>query len=50
MTGVVSRKTTIVVAADPDSISGKARKARDLGIPIVDYATYLGMLGSILPC
>jgi DNA polymerase III subunit epsilon len=31
----VSRKVRIVVAADPDSLSGKARKARDLGIPIV---------------
>jgi DNA polymerase-3 subunit epsilon len=44
VTGSVSGKTTIVVAADPDSLSGKARKARDLGIPIVGYATYLGML------
>jgi DNA polymerase-3 subunit epsilon len=25
-----------VVAADPDSLSGKARKARDYGIAIVD--------------
>lgn len=46
VTGAVSGKTKLVVAADPDSISGKARKARDLGIPIVDYATYLGMLDS----
>lgn len=44
VTGAVSGKTNLVVAADPDSISGKARKARDLGVPIVDYATYLGML------
>lgn len=27
-----------VVAADPDSLSGKARKARDYGIPIVGEA------------
>jgi DNA polymerase-3 subunit epsilon len=47
ISGSVSRKTSLVVAADPDSISGKARRARDLGIPIVDYATYLGMLDSI---
>ena len=46
-TGSVSRKTNLVVAADPDSISGKARKARDLGIPIVDYGTYLGMVKSV---
>ena len=25
----------LVVAADPDSLSGKARKARDYGIPVV---------------
>ena len=47
VTGAVSGKTSLVVAADIDSISGKARKARDLGIPIVDYATYLGMLDSV---
>jgi DNA polymerase-3 subunit epsilon len=47
VTGAVSGKTNLVVAADPDSISGKARKARDLGVPIVDYATYLGMLEAV---
>lgn len=47
VTGAVSGKTNLVVAADPDSISGKARKARDLGVPIVDYATYLGMLTAV---
>lgn len=47
VTGAVSGKTNLVVAADPDSISGKARKARDLGVPIVDYATYLGMLAAV---
>jgi DNA polymerase-3 subunit epsilon len=43
----VSSKTCLVVAADPDSISGKARKARDLGVPIVGYPTYMGMLDSV---
>lgn len=33
--GVVTKKVKLVVAADPDSLSGKARKARDYGIPIV---------------
>ncbi|MGE5574110.1 MAG: exonuclease domain-containing protein [Bacteroidota bacterium] len=47
VTGSVSSNTTLVVAADPDSLSGKARKARSLGIPIVDYATYLRMLESL---
>lgn len=31
----VTKKVSLVVAADPDSLSGKARKARDYGIPIV---------------
>lgn len=46
-TSSVSRKTTLVVAADPDSMSGKAREARDLGIPVVDYAGYVRMLDSM---
>jgi DNA polymerase-3 subunit epsilon len=33
--GYVTRKTRLLVAADPDSLSTKARKARDHGIPIV---------------
>ena len=47
VTGSVSRNTTLVVAANPDSLSGKARKARSLGIPIVDCPTYLRMLESV---
>ena len=31
----VSKKVDLLVAADPDSLSGKARKARDYGIPVV---------------
>ena len=31
----VTKKVKLVAAADPDSLSGKARKARDYGIPIV---------------
>lgn len=31
----VTKKVSLVVAADPDSLSGKARKARDYGIPII---------------
>jgi len=34
----VTKATRLVVAADPDSLSGKARKARDYGIPIVGEA------------
>lgn len=46
VTGSVSRRTNLVVAADPDSLSGKARKARDLGVPIVGYPAYFQMLDS----
>lgn len=31
----VTKTVALVVAADPDSLSGKAKKARDYGIPIV---------------
>lgn len=34
----VTKKVKLLVAADPDSLSGKARKARDYGITIVDEA------------
>jgi DNA polymerase III subunit epsilon len=33
--GGVTRRTRLLVAADPDSLSGKAGKARQYGIPIV---------------
>lgn len=32
----ITKKVKLLVAADPDSLSGKARKARDYGIVIVD--------------
>ncbi|WP_404442539.1 DNA polymerase III subunit epsilon [Microbacterium marinum] len=34
----VTKAVSLVVAADPDSLSGKAKKARDYGIPIVGEA------------
>ncbi|WP_341954064.1 DNA polymerase III subunit epsilon [Salinibacterium sp. TMP30] len=34
----VTKRVRLLVAADPDSLSGKARKARDYGIPVVDEA------------
>lgn len=34
----VTKKVAVVVAADPDTLSGKARKARDYGIPVVTEA------------
>jgi DNA polymerase-3 subunit epsilon len=44
----VTKRVKLVVAADPDSLSGKARKARDYGIPIVDEVT-LGKLAGQHP-
>ena len=43
----VSRKTKVVVAADPDSISGKARMARDKGVPVITIAAYLRFCGRL---
>lgn len=44
VTSAVSRKTTLVVAADPDSESTKARRARELGIPLIAEPVFLTML------
>jgi DNA polymerase-3 subunit epsilon len=37
-------RVALVVAADPDSLSGKARKAAAYGIPIVTEEAFAGML------
>jgi len=42
----VTRHTRLLVAADPDSMSGKARKAAKYGIPVVHPAAFLQMLPS----
>ncbi|MGH3624246.1 MAG: exonuclease domain-containing protein [Sciscionella sp.] len=44
VTGGVTKKTRLVVAADPDSMSGKAKKARDYGIPVVTENAFATML------
>ncbi len=38
--GGVTKSTRVLVAADPDSLSGKAKKARDYGIPIITEAAF----------
>lgn len=38
--GGVTKSTKLVVARDPDSLSGKAAKARAYSIPIIDEATF----------
>ena len=41
----VTKKVRLVAAADPDSLSGKARKARDYGIPVVSEEGLARLLG-----
>jgi len=36
-----TKQVTLVVAADPDSNSGKAARARSAGVPIMSFATFL---------
>ncbi|GAB2859195.1 exonuclease domain-containing protein [Lentzea nigeriaca] len=43
----VTKKTALVIAADPDSLSGKADKARGYGIPIVSEDLFAGLLGEL---
>ncbi|WGY03876.1 exonuclease domain-containing protein [Nocardioides sp. QY071] len=45
--GGLTKRTRLLVAADPDSLSGKAKKAREYGIPIVNEAALLGLLLSM---
>ncbi|ASO21981.1 DNA polymerase-3 subunit epsilon [Actinoalloteichus hoggarensis] len=45
--GYVTRKTRLVVAADPDSLSGKARRARSYGIPIITEDAYAVLLSRL---
>lgn len=42
--GGVTKSTRLVVAADPDSLSGKAAKARAYGIPVVSEEAFGQML------
>ncbi|WP_440710654.1 exonuclease domain-containing protein [Herbiconiux sp. YIM B11900] len=41
----VTKKVKLVAAADPDSLSGKAKKARDYGIPVVSEQGLAALLG-----
>ncbi|NKS36504.1 DNA polymerase III subunit epsilon [Rhodococcus hoagii] len=42
----VTKKNVLLVAADPDSMSGKARKAREYGIPIVHERAFADLLAA----
>src|SRR5690606_1389435 len=45
--GAVTRQVRLVVAADPDSLSGKARKAAAYGIPVISEAGFLRVLDEL---
>ncbi|MBU9766058.1 DNA polymerase III subunit epsilon [Mycobacterium sp. TNTM28] len=45
-TGGISKSTRLVVTADPDSLSRKAVKARQYGIPVVDETTFARFFAS----
>lgn len=51
LTGGVTKKTVLVVAANPHSRSGKARRANELGIPIISekhFATLLSTMETVV--
>ncbi|MGC5022591.1 exonuclease domain-containing protein [Micromonospora sp. DT47] len=43
----VTKKTRLLVAADPDTMSGKAKKAHQYGIPIVHPTAYQSLLAGL---
>jgi DNA polymerase-3 subunit epsilon len=45
--GGVNKSTRVVVAADPDSMSGKAAKARSYGIPVITEAAFARMMADL---
>ncbi|MDN6566922.1 MAG: hypothetical protein L0K65_07715 [Actinomyces sp.] len=45
--GGICKKARLLVAGDPDSLSGKARKAREYGIPIVTEEAGLRLLAQM---
>ncbi len=44
-TGSVNKKLTVLVTNDQDSTSGKAKKARDLKIPMISEEEFMKMVG-----
>ena len=45
--GGVTKKSVLLVAANPDSASSKARRARSLGVPIIDERTFAQLLNTM---
>jgi DNA polymerase-3 subunit epsilon len=48
VTSAVSKKTRVLVAADPDSLSGKAKDARACGVPVVGEDTFLNAIDALM--
>jgi DNA polymerase-3 subunit epsilon len=42
---VTKKSCDLLVASDSSTTSGKARKARDYGIPVIDVLTFLHEIG-----
>ena len=40
VSSAVSGKTKVVVAKDPEELTGKVKAAKELGIPVVDIETF----------
>lgn len=47
VTGSVSKKTTFLVCADADSLSGKARKAREVGTIVISEVKFHHLLAAL---
>ncbi|WP_370963923.1 exonuclease domain-containing protein [Amycolatopsis sp. cg9] len=47
VTTAVSEQTRVLAAADPDSLSGKAKRARECGVPVVSEAAFLQALARL---
>lgn len=45
--GGVTKRSKLLAAADPDSLSGKAKKARDYGVQIVSEESFARLLGAM---
>ncbi|WP_328648660.1 exonuclease domain-containing protein [Amycolatopsis sp. NBC_00348] len=48
VTGSVSKQTRVLAAADPDSMSGKAKRARECGVPVVSEHAFLQALARLV--
>jgi DNA polymerase-3 subunit epsilon len=47
VTKAVSKQTRLLAAADPDSMSGSARRARECGVPSVSEDAFMRALAKL---